>query len=204
MAALNQERDADVSESGGARSEDRGEQENEEFSGKMGHAGGVCRRSPSRERPQAKSLTFDFVAGLHAYDHGGPSWCVLSKDYFVADNLFCFVVSFFFFLLCDMTLSPKLVHKNEKQAQLDTWPRSNQSSMGRPLTRPHAHTHTNITNIPPGEKRASPREERKKNQMIIIMYKRKTEEEERERERERERELVCVKEREMSIQGKVF
>ena len=44
-----------------------------------------------------------------------------------------------------MTLSPKLVHKNEKQAQLDTWPRSNQSSMGRPLNRPHAHTHTSIT-----------------------------------------------------------
>ena len=78
------------------RSEER---ENEEFSGKMGHAGGVCRRSPSRERPQAKSLTFDFVAGLHAYDHGGPLWCVLSKDYFVADNLFCFVVSFFIFSL---------------------------------------------------------------------------------------------------------
>ena len=76
------------------RSEER---ENEEFSGKMGHAGGVCRRSPSRERPQAKSLTFDFVAGLHAFDHDGPLWCVLSKDYFVADNLFCFVVSFFFF-----------------------------------------------------------------------------------------------------------
>ena len=75
------------------------ERENEEFSGKMGHAGGVCRRSPSRERPQAKSLTFDFVAGLHAFDHDGPLWCVLSKDYFVADNLFCFVVSFFFFSL---------------------------------------------------------------------------------------------------------
>ena len=64
----------------------------------MGHAGGVCRRSPSRERPQAKSLTFDFVAGPHAYDHGGPSWCVLSKDYFFGDNLFCSVVSSFFFL----------------------------------------------------------------------------------------------------------
>ena len=61
------------------------ERENEEFSGKMGHAGGVCRRSLSRERPQAKSSTFDFVAG-----HGGPLWCVMSKD--------CFVVSFFFFL----------------------------------------------------------------------------------------------------------
>ena len=77
------------------RSEER---ENEEFSGKMGHAGGVCRRSPSRERPQAKSLTFDFVAGLHAYDHGGPLWCVLSKDYFVADNLFSLLVLSFFFL----------------------------------------------------------------------------------------------------------
>ena len=66
------------------RSEER---ENEEFSGKMGHAGGVCRRSLSRERPQAKSSTFDFVAG-----HGGPLLCVMSKDYFVADNLFCFVV----------------------------------------------------------------------------------------------------------------
>ena len=73
------------------RSEER---ENEEFSGKMGHAGGVCRRSLSRERPQAKSSTFDFVAG-----HGGPLLCVMSKDYFVADNLFCFVVSFFFFSL---------------------------------------------------------------------------------------------------------
>ena len=85
------------------RSEER---ENEEFSGKMGHAGGVCRRSPSRERPQAKSLTFDFVAGLHAYDHGGPLWCVLSKDYFVADNFFCFLVSFFFFFsrLCQCKL----------------------------------------------------------------------------------------------------
>ena len=78
------------------RSEER---ENEEFSGKMGHAGGVCRRSPSRERPQAKSLTFDFVAGLHVFDHGGPSWCVLSKDYFFGDNLFCSVVSSFFFSL---------------------------------------------------------------------------------------------------------
>ena len=77
--------------SGGARSEDRGERENEEFSGKMGHAGGVCRRSPSRERPHAKSLTFDFVAGLHAFDHDGPLWCVLSKDYFVADNLFLYL-----------------------------------------------------------------------------------------------------------------
>ena len=94
-----------------------------------------------------------------------------------------------------MTLSPKLVHKNDKQAQLDTWPRSNQSNMGRPLTRPHAHTHTNITNIPPGEKRASPREEREKNQMIIIMYKRKTEEEEEEEEEE-EREIWCVSKRE--------
>ena len=81
------------------RSEER---ENAEFSGKMGHAGGVCRRSPSRERPQAKSLTFDFVAGRHAYDHGGP----LGKDYFVADNFFCFVVSFFFSLsrLCQCKL----------------------------------------------------------------------------------------------------
>ena len=79
------------------RSEER---KNEEFSVKMGHAGGVCRRSPSRERPQARSLTFDFVAGLHAFDHDGPLWCVLSKDYFVADNLFCFVVSFSFFLAC--------------------------------------------------------------------------------------------------------
>ena len=49
-------------------------------------------------RGHRKSLTFDFVAGLHAFDHDGPLWCVLSKDYFVADNLFCFVVSFFFFL----------------------------------------------------------------------------------------------------------
>ena len=81
---------------GGVRSEER---ENEEFSGKMGHAGGVCRRSPSWERPQAKSLTFDFVAGLHAFDHDRPLWCVLSKDCFVADNLFCFVVSFFFLSL---------------------------------------------------------------------------------------------------------
>ena len=39
-------------------------------------------------RGHRKSLTFDFVAGLHAYDHGGPLWCVLSKDYFVADNFF--------------------------------------------------------------------------------------------------------------------
>ena len=79
------------------RSEER---ENEEFSGKMGHAGGVCRRSLSRERPQAKSSTFDFVAG-----HGGPLLCVMSKDYFVADNLFCFVVSFFFFSrLCQCKL----------------------------------------------------------------------------------------------------
>ena len=83
------------------RSEER---ENEESSGMMGHAGGVCRRSPSRERPQAKSLTFDFVAGRHAYDHGGPLWCVLSKDYFVADNLFCSVVSFFFSRLCQCKL----------------------------------------------------------------------------------------------------
>ena len=81
--------------SGSTRSEER---ENEEFSGKMGPAGGVCRRSPSRERPQAKSLTFDFVAGLHAYDHGEPLWCVLSKDYFVADNLFCCFFLFLFFL----------------------------------------------------------------------------------------------------------
>ena len=78
------------------RSEER---ENEEFSEKMGHAGGVCRRSPSREGPQAKSLTFDFVAGLHAYDHDGPLWCMLSKDYFVADVLFCCFFLFFFSLV---------------------------------------------------------------------------------------------------------
>ena len=83
------------------RSEER---ENEEFSGKMGHAGGVCRRSLSRERPQAKSSTFDFVAG-----HGGPLLCVMSKDYFVADNLFCFVVSFFFSLSLSRLCQCKLL-----------------------------------------------------------------------------------------------
>ena len=41
-------------------------------------------------------MTIDFVAGLHAYDHGGPLWCVLSKDYFLT---ICFLVSFFFFFV---------------------------------------------------------------------------------------------------------
>ena len=43
--------------SGGARSEDRGERENEEFSGKMGHAGGV---STIAESGEATCEEFDF------------------------------------------------------------------------------------------------------------------------------------------------
>ena len=94
----------------------------------------------------------------------------------------------------------------KKQAQLDTWPRSNQSRNG-PASNPAPCTRILTLQISPLVKNERPRErEGKKNQMIIIMYKRKTEEEEEEEEeeRERERELVCVKEREMSIQGKVF
>ena len=51
-------------------------------------------------------MTFDFVAGLHAYDHGGPSWCVLSKDYFCCRQfvLFCCFSLFFLSRLCQCKL----------------------------------------------------------------------------------------------------
>ena len=46
-----------------------------------------------------------------------------------------------------MTLSPKLVHKNDKQPQHDTWPRSNQSKHG-PASNPapctHAYKHYSV------------------------------------------------------------
>ena len=59
--------------SGGAKS-DEFQSGRMRSSAKDGNAGGVCRRPSSRERPQAKSLTSGFVAGLHAYNHDGPLW----------------------------------------------------------------------------------------------------------------------------------
>ena len=63
----------------------------------MGHAGGVCRRSPSRERPQAKSLTLTWLLGgtrTTTADHWGRT-ILLPTIFFVL--LF---LSFFLSLAC--------------------------------------------------------------------------------------------------------
>ena len=90
---------------------------------KDGHAGGVGRRSSSRERPQAQSLTLDFVAGLHAYDHGWHLWwsrigwtglrsvslCACCRMTIFAYNLFCFVASLLFLACASTSCSQHLL-----------------------------------------------------------------------------------------------
>ena len=89
---------------------------NEEFSEKVGMLEeSVDDRRVRRGHRRRVILTFDFVAGLHAYDHGGPSRCVLSKDYFLLTICFVLLFRSFFIYLYKATQARRTTKTTERE-----------------------------------------------------------------------------------------